>query len=138
MTTTRELETLSIEECYGLRATEPVGRLVFQDADGPVALPVNYTVSGHDVLLRVDGDAGRVATDHGTVAFEADHVDPEDRSGWSVLVRGQGQALPLSDVPSPARGLTGRFPHPWASGPHDVLVRLHPTSVTGRRLGRAT
>jgi nitroimidazol reductase NimA-like FMN-containing flavoprotein (pyridoxamine 5'-phosphate oxidase superfamily) len=42
----RELEDLSSDECYRLLATANVGRLVYQDELGPLAVPVNYAMQG--------------------------------------------------------------------------------------------
>ncbi|HME77643.1 MAG TPA: pyridoxamine 5'-phosphate oxidase family protein, partial [Mycobacterium sp.] len=45
--TQRELEDLSPDECFRLLATARVGRLVYQDDLGPLAVPVNYAMAGH-------------------------------------------------------------------------------------------
>ena len=41
----RELEDLSPDECFRLLAAARVGRLVYQDDLGPLAVPVNYAMA---------------------------------------------------------------------------------------------
>src|ERR1700739_1552935 len=88
--TQRELEDLSPDECFRLLAAARVGRLVYQDDLGPAAVPVNYTMAGHALVFRVEGGAKRAAMQQPMLAFEVDHIDKDEESGWSVLVRGVG------------------------------------------------
>jgi uncharacterized protein len=131
----RELEDLTVEECHSLLGTAHVGRLVYQDDLGPLAIPVNYAMSGSDIVFRVEGGTKRHAMRQAMLAFEVDVIDPDDQSGWSVLVRGTGQEVPAREVPSVLRSMQGDFPRPWAAGIHNVWLRITPRIVTGRRLG---
>ena len=49
-----KLQELSAEECLRLLATAR-GPLVYSDDPGPVAVPVNYALSGDNVVIRVEG-----------------------------------------------------------------------------------
>jgi hypothetical protein len=69
------------------------------------------------------------------VAFEVDHVDEDQDSAWSVLVRGVGTEVDLERVPALLRAMDGHFPQPWAVGIHNVWLQIVPQTVTGRRLG---
>ena len=73
----RELEDLSPDECFRLLAAADIGRLVYQDDLGPLAVPVNYAMAGQDTRHRLprrgwretNGDA---ATD---ARLEVDHLE---------------------------------------------------------------
>jgi uncharacterized protein len=131
----RELEVLSPDECFRLLGAASVGRLVYHDDLGPLAVPVNYGMAGQDIVLRVEGGAKRAAMQQPMLAFEVDHVDEDGKSGWSVLVRGAGAEVDPERVPALLRTMDGHFPTPWASGIHNVWLQIVPHNVTGRRLG---
>ena len=133
--TQRDLEELSTDECFELLATARVGRLVYTDDLGPLAVPVNYAMAGHNIVFRVEGGAKQSAMQQPILAFEVDHVDNDWRSGWSVLVRGVGGEVDLERVPALLREMEGHFPTPWAAGIHNVWLQIVPQTVTGRRLG---
>jgi uncharacterized protein len=133
--TQRELVELTPDECYALLNSAQVGRFVYLDDLGPLAVPVNYSVAGTDVVFRVEGGAKAGAMQQRVLAFEVDGIDPVDESGWSVLVRGQGHDVPATEVPSLLQRMDGDFPRPWASGIHNIWLRITPSTVTGRRLG---
>lgn len=133
--TQRELEDLSSDECFRLLAHARVGRLVYEDDLGPAAVPVNYTMAGHDIVFRVEGGAKQAAIQQPMLAFEVDHIDEEQQSGWSILVRGVGAEVDLERVPALLRAMEGRVATPWAVGIHNVWLQIVPHTVTGRRLG---
>ena len=58
------LKDVPRDECLELLASRQVGRIVFTDPDGPVALPVNYTMQGDRILISTlpDGTVARHAT----------------------------------------------------------------------------
>ena len=132
--TQRKLEEIAPDECMELLAQVHVGRLVYQDDYGPAAVPVNFAMAGTDIVFRVEGGVKRHAMDQPVLAFEADLLDTEQRSAWSVLVRGTGSEVPMDDVPDLVRRLTDGLPRPWAVGVHNIWLRITPTKVTGRRL----
>jgi uncharacterized protein len=136
--TQRKLEDLPPDECYALLRTARVGRLVYDDGAGPVAEPVNYAVAGTDIVFRIEGGAKRDAVRQPNVAFEVDHVDDDMAGGWSVIARGTGREVPLEEVSDVLRRIEGAPPVPWALGVHNVWLQLHPTTVSGRRLGAAS
>jgi len=135
--TQRDLEDLSPEGCFALLATGRVGRLVYHDDLGPLAVPVNYAMAGHNVVFRVEGGAKQAAMQEPMLAFEVDEVDEDAQSGWSVLVRGVGVEVELQEVPALLRAMEGHFPAPWAVGIHNVWLQIEPQTITGRRLGAA-
>jgi nitroimidazol reductase NimA-like FMN-containing flavoprotein (pyridoxamine 5'-phosphate oxidase superfamily) len=130
----RMLEELSEGECFTLLGETTVGRLVYLDDVGPVAVPVNYAMAGNDIVFRVEGGAKQAAVRQPVVAFEVDHIDEGSSSGWSVVVRGTGREVTPGQVPTLLRGMDGRFPAPWAFGVHNVWLQITPATVTVRRL----
>jgi uncharacterized protein len=134
--TQRSLDALTREECFKLLREERIGRLAYTDGLGPIAIPVNYSLAGECVVLRMERGNTVLPLDQSMLAFEADHIDADAHSGWSVVVRGPGRELSLPDVPALLRKMPGGPPHPWAEGIHNVWIEISPEVVTGRRLGR--
>lgn len=125
-------EQLDEQVCFRLLSAVPVGRVVATAGALPLVVPVTFALDGHAVVFRTaSGGTLAAATNHVVVAFEADVVDPEQRTGWSVVVT--GVAMPVTDVSELVRleqlGLV-----PWAPGQRDQYVRITPGLVTGRRL----
>ncbi len=126
------LVTLDAKECLELLAGQHIGRLGVVVHDEPVILPVTYALHGGEVVFRTNpGGKLHAAVWKARVAFEVDGVDPADRTGWSVLIRGtartveRGQELAdLEDL-----GLV-----PWAGGPKSHYVKISTDVLTGRRI----
>jgi uncharacterized protein len=133
--TQRKLDTLTEEECFSLLREGRVGRLVYQDEYGPVAVPVNYAAADRSIIIRVGGGAKLAAMQQPRVAFEVDELDDEHRRGWSVIARGPGREIPLEHVSELLRGLAGEAPAPWAYGIHNTWIEIAAEMVTGRRFG---
>jgi len=130
----RTLEELSWDECFTLLGQETIGRLVYEDDLGPAAVPVNYAVAGHGIVFRSeDGSKIRGLREH-DVAFEVDHIDEANRSGWSVLIRGTSEEVEFERLPELLRRIDGYVPLPWKKGIHKIWVVITPKIVTGRRL----
>jgi uncharacterized protein len=131
----RKLETLRPDECFALLGQASIGRLVYEDDEGPVAVPVNYALAGSDIVIRAEGGVKRAAMSQSTLAFEVDHIEEPERSGWSVIIRGAGREVELEQVPDLLRRMQCHHPLPWAEGVHNVWLQITPHGVTGRRLG---
>jgi transcriptional regulator with XRE-family HTH domain len=128
------LESLSVDECRELVAPGGVGRVVFSNDRGPVALPVNFRMLAEDVVFRTEADSHLLAAlNNGEISFEIDHLDEALTEGWSVLFRGQGRVVvdPIECEQVESLGLV-----PWAGGQRDTYVALVPIQVTGRRIRR--
>jgi nitroimidazol reductase NimA-like FMN-containing flavoprotein (pyridoxamine 5'-phosphate oxidase superfamily) len=127
------LETLPFDLCLRLLASVPIGRVGFC-ADGEVVvLPVNHAMDGQDVVFRTaSGSKLTAAEEQDLVAFEVDRYDLPTRTGWSVLVT--GRATVVYDE-AETRRLNRLNLQPWATTvDHPFWIRIHPTSVTGRRM----
>jgi nitroimidazol reductase NimA-like FMN-containing flavoprotein (pyridoxamine 5'-phosphate oxidase superfamily) len=57
----RDLDELSVDECFAMLGAAHVGRLVYLDDGWPVAIPVNFAVAGREVVLRVAGGSKQAA-----------------------------------------------------------------------------
>lgn len=121
------LEVLDEAACRALVGTGGVGRVVFADQRGPVALLVNLAVVDGDVVFRTGDGSVRAAVAAGReVSVELDHLDAERQEGWSVLLRGP---VTIEDPQAPDGAVRS-----WAGAPRSTTVRLHPDQVTGRRV----
>lgn len=125
------LEHLDRETCLGLISPGGVGRVVLVGDGDPSVLPVNYALVDGAVVFRTEPSSSLARTD-GKVAFEVDHVDEALQRGWSVLV--VGQAAVVTD-PGELSALAGaRAVRSWAPGRRDLVIRIEPGRVTGRRV----
>jgi Pyridoxamine 5'-phosphate oxidase len=96
MADTRMVEDISREESLRLLGSVPMGRVVFTHHALPAIRPVNHIVEGQQVIFRTGTATAITSAVDGTgtiVAFEADAIDPIDRSGWSVVVVGGSRLL---------------------------------------------
>jgi hypothetical protein len=131
------LETMSPYECWQLltEAGGPLGvaRVVWSAEDRPAIVPVNYTVADGAVWFQTSpGSRLAQACSDGEVLVEVDHVDPVQRTGWSVVVTGRAECLPSSRDP----GMLGSL-QVWPHGSRQLLMRVEPELLTGRRLRRS-
>ena len=127
-----ELGVLTRRQCLDLLEGVRVGRLVFTEDALPAVQPVNFRVWHDDVVIRVAGGPKLIAaTDRQVVAFEADELDPDLRTGWSVTI--VGHAEHITDVDEQVQ-VAGTFVQPWAEGRRDHFVRIRSEKVTGREL----
>lgn len=133
----RTMRVLSPSECHARLETRIVGRVVFVDVRGPVALPVNYVLDHEDIVFRTEAWSSILATTSaGHVGFEVDDIDEHERVGWSVLASG---AVARVEDPSDLQHVTWLGPTPWARGihgPRDRYLRLSVTQLTGREVVR--
>ena len=87
------LREIPVEECWVLLATQELGRLGVYVRGYPLVLPVNFALDGRVVVVRTGEGTMHAALGHANVTFEVDDIDRTSRSGWSVLVRGQAEAV---------------------------------------------
>lgn len=131
MTKAQSLEELNRRQCLDLLQEVRVGRLVFTEDALPAVHPVNFRLWRDDVVIRVAGGPKlTAATDHQVVAFQADELDADLRTGWSVTV--VGHAEPITDVDDLV-AVSGTFVQPWVDGRRDQFIRIRTEKITGRR-----
>jgi nitroimidazol reductase NimA-like FMN-containing flavoprotein (pyridoxamine 5'-phosphate oxidase superfamily) len=126
------LEGLEREECVRRLQEHGVGRIGVV-AGGRVGIfPVNYTLDGDSVVVRVrhDGELDE-ATRDAFVALEIDHADPLYHEGWSVLV--QGRCSHVTD-PEELAALAHLPLLPWGGIDRDLFLRIPMEAVSGRHI----
>lgn len=128
------LEILTYDECLDRLRSQVVGRIAFVHAGAPLVLPVNYGMSGTSVLFRTaPGTKLDTAIMGREVAFEVDHFDAAQASGWSVVIRGTADTVDEDDLSEAER----EIPEPWAREVERThWVRIRPDEITGRRIPR--
>jgi uncharacterized protein len=128
------LEVIESGECFDLLATEEVGRLGVVFAGRPEIFPVNYAVDEDSVVFRTNAGTKLSGSIVSPVVFEVDHLDRKTRSAWSVIIH--GSAHHVGDHAHSS--LRQRVPEltlvPWLPNSRPHLIRILPTSVTGRRI----
>ena len=130
----KQMDELSNGECLRLLGSHMFGRLAFMDHVGvlPMIIPVNYVLVGDRITFRTGAGSKLGNALRGEpVAFEVDGLDPADRTGWSVVVR--GHAAVVTDTKELAS--LGDTPlQPWAPGTKPHYVRIEPRRISGRRI----
>ncbi len=78
-----------------------------------------------------------LAAHHTNIGFEVDHLDPQARLGWTVLI--QGMAEDVTDRTKDATTERGRHLDidPWVPGDKPRILRIIPAKITGRELSPA-
>ena len=90
-------------------------------------------VDDKTIVIRTSayGVIGRIGA-AAELAFEVDRLDDAMREGWSVLLVGQMERVEDQDE---ATALVGAHDlEPWAGGVRNLVLRIRPRRVTGRRI----
>ncbi|MGD0240235.1 MAG: pyridoxamine 5'-phosphate oxidase family protein [Streptosporangiaceae bacterium] len=127
------LRQLTSDDSLRLLATVPIGRIIYTRQALPAVELVNFAFDGGDIIIRTDRGGKLAAATRGTiVAFEADVVDMEHRSGWSVTAIGPSRAVTdAADIAQLQRiGLDS-----WVPGDREHFIRITPQLLNGRWLG---
>ena len=129
------LETLGAQQCREYLGDGGIGRFLFAEDRGPVAVPVNFRMLGDDIVFRTapgNSIAGGVAQQR--VSFEVDHLDEALGEGWSVLVSGHAHTVTGQAELAEVRALGVMS---WAGQDRGTYVRIVPAVMTGRRIRTA-
>ncbi|HEY8983123.1 MAG TPA: pyridoxamine 5'-phosphate oxidase family protein [Streptomyces sp.] len=134
MTSARLVE-LSREEALGLLAGVSIGRVGFTHQALPVIRPVNHLVTDSgDIVIRTHAGAALLAGAAASevVVYEADRIDENTRTGWSVMVTGMaGRVTEPRELSAYQAALT-----PWIGRETEHVVCIRAEWVTGYRLVR--
>ncbi|MCV7340701.1 pyridoxamine 5'-phosphate oxidase family protein [Mycobacterium haemophilum] len=112
------------------------GRVVFTQRALPAIRPVNHLVDAGRVIVRTRltanvATAVRTSTDSRVVvAYEADELDPQRRTGWSVVVT--GLATTITNPEQIAR--YEQLLQPWVNMAMDTVIAIQPEVITGIRI----
>ncbi len=128
---TEGTEILDEAQCWDLLKSTSVGRLAVDVAGRPDIFPINYVVDGRSLVFRSGAGtklAASVLLHH--VAFEIDGYEPDGRTVWSVVVKGDARHIESMDEVFSVDDLPL---FPWLAFPKPNYVRIEPELVTGRR-----
>lgn len=125
------LEVLDEAECLRLLALTTLGRVAVSANALPVVLPVTFRLVGDQILFRTRRDTHLgLGTNNSVVAFEVDDIDPDDHTGWSVVVT--GIASELRD-PNMVDILDATALPDWSQGHETRVVAITLNMISGRR-----
>ena len=126
------METMDEAECRDYLGSGGIGRCLFWEGRGPVALPVNFRLVRGDVLFSAGADTVlSVLATESRVSFEVDNLDEIVGEGWSVVVTGQAHLITTPGEIDAVRSL-GVAPYP--DGGLETFVRIVPAEIAGRRI----
>jgi nitroimidazol reductase NimA-like FMN-containing flavoprotein (pyridoxamine 5'-phosphate oxidase superfamily) len=129
----RVMQELTVEEALKLLSSVPLGRVVFTHQALPAIRPVNHLVDEGQIIVRTHPGAAvlAAAVQGAVVAYQADSIDPVERTGWSVVVTGVARIVD-ERVASRYRELL----QPWVDRPMDQVISISADLVTGFALSR--
>lgn len=133
ITRPRPAVTLTDEESWELLGRVALGRVVFTTKAMPAIRPVNHLVVNKTIIIRSHPGAAIVdhaAGDRAVVCYEADELDPDRHTGWSVIATGTARLVNDRTAEARYRGLL----EPWADGQMDHVISITPQIITGIRL----
>ncbi|MBR7831513.1 pyridoxamine 5'-phosphate oxidase family protein [Actinospica sp. MGRD01-02] len=131
-TDAKPLSEISQAEALTLLATQEIGRLVYTRRALPAVTPVNFVLrDGAIWIWTASASSMWQAVRGAVVAFEADAIDPVERTGWSVVVLGVAEWV---REPAAVERALADGPEPWVMGRKEHLLRIPLTSVSGRRI----
>lgn len=135
-TSARNVVELDRGEAMRLLASIDHGRVVFTRDALPAIRPVNHLVDAGQVIVRTRLTSAVSTTvrshdGHGiVVAYEADDLDPQQRTGWSVAIT--GRATTITDPERVAH--YEQALQPWVNMAMDTVIAIDPEIVTGIRI----
>ncbi len=130
----RVATALDDAEAMRLLASIDHGRVIFTRNALPTARLVNHLVDNGQVILRtqlnptLSNVVRRLQSSGVVVAYEADHLDPDTHTGWSVVVT--GKATTINDPEQLTRYERLR---PWVNLASHSLLAITPQIVDGIR-----
>lgn len=117
-------------QCLELLHGACVARVILSVECIPVAVAVNLSMLGNDLLLATDTSSKLTSDVQGqVVSVQADDFDLTSGTGWSVLVTGIAQQVTDPTEIDWAR----RRIHAWVPGPQPLLVKVPTSLISGRR-----
>lgn len=127
MTQKRHLNELPREEALRRLASVPIGRIVFTIGGLPTIRPVVHVLDDDDVVVRTQLEATTFATDGAVVAYEADVIDLNTRTGWSTSIAGVASVVEDPEELARFEDLI----KPMSDQPVTYLLRIKTDEVSG-------
>ena len=127
------LEHLSPPACWHLLSLSAVGRVgVLVDSAPRSTRSTSWSTSRRSCSEPTPVEL-RGLDRSPSVCFEADGINLDEHTGWSVLVKGRAVEVTSPGDRRKAAGLPLQF---WALGEKAHWIRIRPTEVTGHRIQR--
>jgi nitroimidazol reductase NimA-like FMN-containing flavoprotein (pyridoxamine 5'-phosphate oxidase superfamily) len=137
----RVVERIDDAESMQLLRTERIGHLAYDSRYGPFAVPLEYEVVEDSIVFLTYGPffteqdlRTGIARAEYHVHVEVDHLDPERREGWMVVVAGPAHHV---DDEAERAELARVCLEPWVRGESEHMIRVHPLHVGGQRISAA-
>lgn len=129
----RRVLELDGHRCEELLRTASVGRIAFTTTAGPHIYPVSLHYDDHAVVFRTSSTTllARLAVPQ-SVAVLVDDLDPELRSGWTVLLRGRSHAI--REPAELIRLWAEDSLQPWVAGVRTLFIAVSAEHLSGRLL----
>ncbi len=127
----QDTKQLSIHDCWKYLQSTATCRIAVVNGGVPEIFPVNYLPNFGTVLFRIGhGTKHRVLRDSPVIAIEADGFNRYGTVAWSVIIKGRPEFVthPEEIQEAVEAGLS-----PWQAGAKDILVRVTPSEISGRR-----
>lgn len=129
----RGLRVLTLDECLDRLRTTTVARLGFVRHGEAEVLPVVIGVDGATLVFRTTwGSKFEAAAARRPITIEADQVDPDRGTGWSVVVK--GTAAVEYDACVIARLEALAVPYWMRDASETFWVRVSPDEISGREV----
>ena len=126
-----EAEVLGADDCWRLLGETHVGRLSVIVDGHPDIFPVNFAVDNETIVFRTGmGTKQQAMEADSVVALESDSVSGEFGIAWSVVVK--GQAAIVTDTEEVLDAMDAGL-SPWQPGQKNILIRITPADISGRR-----
>jgi len=126
----RPLTALDRDTALGLLGGERIGRLAYCVDSRPHLEVVNFVLAGERVIFRIAVSAKLVALGRGVpFAVQADRLDADNRTGWTVTVVGPARAMTAAEIDR-----LDESPQPWIEEERPRYVALTIHQVHGRML----
>jgi nitroimidazol reductase NimA-like FMN-containing flavoprotein (pyridoxamine 5'-phosphate oxidase superfamily) len=125
-----KLRDLLEDEAIELLASVPVGRLIFTLGGLPTVRPQNHIFDDGAVVIRTHDGSATLTSVGSIVAYEADAVDPETQTGWSVIVTGRAVLVEEPDAVARYAALL----RPWVDHEKTFVIRIEADMINGFRV----
>jgi nitroimidazol reductase NimA-like FMN-containing flavoprotein (pyridoxamine 5'-phosphate oxidase superfamily) len=126
-----DIKELSVHDCWKYLQSVSIGRIALINGEEPEIFPVNYVPNYGTVLFRTGPGTKHDALREGAVVvLEADGFNRYGTVAWSVILKGSPEFV---DQPEDIQEAVEAGLSPWQPGVKDILVRITPTVISGRR-----
>ncbi|MET3905223.1 pyridoxamine 5'-phosphate oxidase family protein [Paenarthrobacter sp. 4246] len=127
----QDVKDLSVHDCWKYLQSVSIGRIALINGDEPEIFPVNYVPNFGTLLFRTGpGTKHNALREGAVVVLEADGFNRYGTIAWSVILKGTPEFV---TQPEDIQEAVDAGLSPWQPGTKDILVRITPTEISGRR-----